>query len=64
MDTRDKPLETTCHIDDISFIAPATDEVDGHDHMTPYAEDSVFKGATGPVHQRAMNKNNAFWVEK
>ena len=63
-DTRDKPLDRTCHADPLSYVAAGTDENDPIDHMAPYAEDAVFKGAIGPVHANAMNKLNGFWVSK
>ena len=63
-DARDKPLEPENHTDQMSYIAAGTDQVEETDHAEPYAEDTVFKGAIGPVHAQSLNHSNHFWVLK
>jgi len=63
-DARDKPLDHKNHTDAISYVAAGTDDVDEADHLPPYAEYSVFKGVTGPVHAEKLDHLNGFWVMK
>jgi len=63
-DPRDKPIDHRNHTDPISYVAAGTDDMEETDHLTPYAEYSVFKGVTGPVHAAPLDHLNSFWVMK
>lgn len=63
-DARDKPLPKDNHTDSLSYIEAGTDRAEDIEHLSPYAEDAVFKGPTGAVLAQSMNKVGGFWVQK